>query len=91
MDVLLDCRYFIDIDRYRNTHTDWETLALFLSTRDVYLILAGWFSFDRADTFDALGRGFKGKLYRYEGGNKQKLNEFISELTFKIESSLTQK
>jgi len=81
MDVIIDARYFIDSDRYRNRMIDWEIIAAMLSlSADNEMILAGWFSFDGSDVFDAIERGFKGKLYRYDGGGCSSLSEFIEVL-----------
>lgn len=81
MDVLPGCRYFLDLDRYRYNPVDWEVVAAILSlNEDAYLILAGWFSLDRAIVFDCLERGFQGKVMRYEGGGGSSLSEFILSL-----------
>lgn len=80
MDVLTDCRYFIDIDRYRKAQRDWDAIASYLSMTDCYIVLAGWFSLDGIERFDAIEKSFKGKVYRYDGGGKESLGEFIARL-----------
>jgi hypothetical protein len=80
MDVLSDCRYFVDTDRYRHRSIDWSSLAAILALSDSYLVLAGWFSFDKAQIFDDIERSFSGKVWRYEGGNARSLSEFLQSI-----------
>lgn len=83
MDVLPVCRFFLDVDRYRNSPVDWEIIAAVLSMGDnARMILAGWFSFDGSQSFDSLQRGFKGDLYRYDGGGGSSLSDFINSCDF---------
>ena len=80
MDVLPDCRYFVDTDRYRHRSIDWSSLAAILALSDCYLVLAGWFSFDKAQIFDDIERSFSGKVWRYEGGNTRSLSDFLQSI-----------
>jgi len=80
MDVLSDCRYFVDTDRYRHRSIDWSAVAAILALSDSYLVLAGWFSFDKAQIFDDIERSFRGKVWRYEGGNAHSLSDFLQSI-----------
>ncbi len=84
MDVLTHCRYFIDIDLYRNKSIDWEAVGILLSMKcKTSIVAAGWFSFDSSSNFDAFCRGVVAcTLYRYEGGRDVMLSEFIDTVTF---------
>lgn len=79
MDAVLECRYFIDLDRYRQRRIDWEAVAIALSACDLSIvIMAGWFTIDVPQSFDEFQKGYlKGNLFRYDGGSTQSLSEFL--------------
>lgn len=80
MDVLTECRYFIDLDTYRTSLIDWEAVAVCVSVRrPSKIVMAGWFTIDRPLAFDRFIRGVVDvPLFVYRGGVDVSLSEFVT-------------
>lgn len=77
MDILPQCRYFFDIDNYRNNQIDWECLGIRLSFAGLrQIILVGWFTVDSSTNFDNLARGILIDKLIYRGGSES-LKNFV--------------
>ena len=82
MDTLPALRWFCDVDAYRKRQDiDWEAVAVMLtagSWRPSAVVMAGWFSLDRPEVFDAFERGVvETPVFRYEGGQGTTLADFL--------------
>jgi hypothetical protein len=82
MDVFPEVRWFCDVDQYRHQPVDWEALSIFLTAGDWrpgFVILAGWFSLDRAVVFDRFQAGAcRTPVFRYDGGGGTSLADFLA-------------
>jgi hypothetical protein len=77
-----ELRYFLDIDSYRKSLVDWESVGVVLdSCRPSVIVLAGWFSLDRPHALLAVQRSVeRSRVVFYEGGANKSLQDAIDEI-----------
>lgn len=83
MDMLIEAKYFVDIDRYRKRahEIDWEAIGVILSCADIRrVVIVGWFTIDVPDALNRFQKGLQCPNFRYNGGESVSIEEFIETL-----------